>query len=176
METWSTALRCHSALKNIVKSFAGGDTEGCSSILFHSNLTLDFLCFPSLCHSVPCCTTDVRVCVLMCVLSYVTTADSSAVAVGALVTLLCLLSVGLIVCLKRKALVQMLCINKKSAIQKLRCGFLQRCLPQCVWSWMLVSIWGHQEKPCFKFKFQVQYKFISSISSYLGHNIIWNRK
>ncbi|KAF4102350.1 disintegrin and metalloproteinase domain-containing protein 12 isoform X4 [Onychostoma macrolepis] len=63
---------------------------------------------------------DVRVCVLMCVLSYVTTADSSAVAVGALVTLLCLLSVGLIVCLKRKALVQMLCINKKSAIQKLR--------------------------------------------------------
>ncbi|XP_058606252.1 disintegrin and metalloproteinase domain-containing protein 12 isoform X3 [Onychostoma macrolepis] len=47
-------------------------------------------------------------------------ADSSAVAVGALVTLLCLLSVGLIVCLKRKALVQMLCINKKSAIQKLR--------------------------------------------------------
>ncbi|RXN20684.1 disintegrin and metallo ase domain-containing 12-like protein [Labeo rohita] len=47
-------------------------------------------------------------------------ADSSAVAVGALVTLLCLLSAGLIVCLKRKALVQMLCINKKSAIQKLR--------------------------------------------------------
>ncbi|XP_048047749.1 disintegrin and metalloproteinase domain-containing protein 12 isoform X1 [Megalobrama amblycephala] len=63
---------------------------------------------------------DVRVCVLMCVLSYVTTADSSAVAVGALVTLLCLLSAGLIVCLKRKALVQMLCINKKSTIQKLR--------------------------------------------------------
>lgn len=47
-------------------------------------------------------------------------ADSSAVAVGALVTLLCLLSAGLIVCLKRKALVRMLCINKKSAIQKLR--------------------------------------------------------
>ncbi|XP_052009644.1 disintegrin and metalloproteinase domain-containing protein 12 [Xyrauchen texanus] len=47
-------------------------------------------------------------------------ADSSAVAVGALVTLLCLLSVGLILCLRRKALVQMLCINKKSAIQKLR--------------------------------------------------------
>ncbi|XP_051579597.1 disintegrin and metalloproteinase domain-containing protein 12-like isoform X2 [Myxocyprinus asiaticus] len=47
-------------------------------------------------------------------------ADSSAVAVGALVTLLCLLLVGLILCLKRKALVQMLCINKKSAIQKLR--------------------------------------------------------
>uniref|UniRef100_A0A672KD37 ADAM metallopeptidase domain 12 n=2 Tax=Sinocyclocheilus grahami TaxID=75366 RepID=A0A672KD37_SINGR len=63
---------------------------------------------------------DVRVCVLMCVLSYVTTADSSAVAVGVLVTLLCLLSAGLIVCLKSKALVQMLCINKKSAIQKLR--------------------------------------------------------
>ncbi|XP_052002074.1 disintegrin and metalloproteinase domain-containing protein 12-like isoform X3 [Xyrauchen texanus] len=63
---------------------------------------------------------DVRVCVLMCVLSYVTTADSSAVAVGVLVTLLCLLLAGLILCLKRKALVQMLCINKKSAIQKLR--------------------------------------------------------
>lgn len=47
-------------------------------------------------------------------------ADSSAVAVGALVTLLCLLSAGLIVCLKRKALVQMICVNKKSAIQKLR--------------------------------------------------------
>ncbi|XP_052002073.1 disintegrin and metalloproteinase domain-containing protein 12-like isoform X2 [Xyrauchen texanus] len=47
-------------------------------------------------------------------------ADSSAVAVGVLVTLLCLLLAGLILCLKRKALVQMLCINKKSAIQKLR--------------------------------------------------------
>ncbi|XP_016323377.1 disintegrin and metalloproteinase domain-containing protein 12-like [Sinocyclocheilus anshuiensis] len=47
-------------------------------------------------------------------------ADSSAVAMGVLVTLLCLLSAGLIVCLKRKALVQMFCINKKSAIQKLR--------------------------------------------------------
>ncbi|XP_051502053.1 disintegrin and metalloproteinase domain-containing protein 12 [Myxocyprinus asiaticus] len=47
-------------------------------------------------------------------------ADSSAVAVGTLVTLLCLLSAGLILCLRRKALVQMLCINKKSAIQKLR--------------------------------------------------------
>lgn len=47
-------------------------------------------------------------------------ADSSAVVVGALVTLLCLLLAGLIVCLKRKALVRMLCINKKSAIQKLR--------------------------------------------------------
>ncbi|KTG35154.1 hypothetical protein cypCar_00006677 [Cyprinus carpio] len=46
--------------------------------------------------------------------------DSSAVAMGVLVTLLCLLSAGLIVCLKRKALVQILCINKKSAIQKLR--------------------------------------------------------
>nr|XP_055028006.1 disintegrin and metalloproteinase domain-containing protein 12 isoform X1 [Misgurnus anguillicaudatus] len=63
---------------------------------------------------------DVRVCVLMCVLSYVTTADSSAVVVGALVTLICLLSTGLIVCLRRKALLQMFCINKKSAIQKLR--------------------------------------------------------
>uniref|UniRef100_A0A8C2DD93 ADAM metallopeptidase domain 12 n=1 Tax=Cyprinus carpio TaxID=7962 RepID=A0A8C2DD93_CYPCA len=47
-------------------------------------------------------------------------ADSSAMAMGVLVTLLCLLSAGLIVCLKRKALVQILCINKKSAIQKLR--------------------------------------------------------
>ncbi|XP_055028007.2 disintegrin and metalloproteinase domain-containing protein 12 isoform X2 [Misgurnus anguillicaudatus] len=47
-------------------------------------------------------------------------ADSSAVVVGALVTLICLLSTGLIVCLRRKALLQMFCINKKSAIQKLR--------------------------------------------------------
>ncbi|XP_017207314.2 disintegrin and metalloproteinase domain-containing protein 12 isoform X5 [Danio rerio] len=47
-------------------------------------------------------------------------ADSSAVAVGSLVTLLCLLSAGLMLCLKRKALVQFLCANKKNAIQKLR--------------------------------------------------------
>uniref|UniRef100_A0A9J7ZN09 ADAM metallopeptidase domain 12 n=2 Tax=Cyprinus carpio TaxID=7962 RepID=A0A9J7ZN09_CYPCA len=61
-------------------------------------------------------------------------ADSSAVVVGALVTLLCLLSAGLIVCLKRKALVRMLCINKKSAIQKLRycqwCSYPQRWFPK----------------------------------------------
>uniref|UniRef100_A0A671NAQ5 Disintegrin and metalloproteinase domain-containing protein 12-like n=1 Tax=Sinocyclocheilus anshuiensis TaxID=1608454 RepID=A0A671NAQ5_9TELE len=63
-------------------------------------------------------------------------ADSSAVAVGALVTLFCLLSAGLIVCLKSKALVQMFCINKKSAIQNLRycqwCSFPQRCFPKTV--------------------------------------------
>ncbi|TRZ01350.1 hypothetical protein DNTS_031870 [Danionella cerebrum] len=63
---------------------------------------------------------DLQVCVLMCVLSYVTTAGVSAVAVGALLTLLCLLSVGVVVCVKRKALVQMLCLHKKSTIQKIR--------------------------------------------------------
>ncbi|XP_066529729.1 disintegrin and metalloproteinase domain-containing protein 12 isoform X1 [Hoplias malabaricus] len=63
---------------------------------------------------------DVRVCVLMCVLSYVTSADSRAVAMGLVVTVLCLLTAGLLVCLKRRSLVQLLFVNKKSAIQKLR--------------------------------------------------------
>uniref|UniRef100_A0A9J8AIF9 ADAM metallopeptidase domain 12 n=1 Tax=Cyprinus carpio carpio TaxID=630221 RepID=A0A9J8AIF9_CYPCA len=85
-------------------------------------------------------------------------ADSSAVVVGALVTLLCLLSAGLIVCLKRKALVRMLCINKKSAIQKLRycqwCSYPQRWFPKRTPKVprVLLKLKG--------IKFQVQFKFI----------------
>uniref|UniRef100_A0A8B9RFT5 ADAM metallopeptidase domain 12 n=1 Tax=Astyanax mexicanus TaxID=7994 RepID=A0A8B9RFT5_ASTMX len=63
---------------------------------------------------------NVRVCVLMCVLSYVTSADSRAVAVGLVVSVLVLLAAGLVVCLKRRTLVQLLFANKKSTIQKLR--------------------------------------------------------
>ncbi|KAI4882539.1 hypothetical protein NFI96_010411 [Prochilodus magdalenae] len=46
-------------------------------------------------------------------------ADSRAVAMGLVVTVLCLLAAGFLVCLKRKTLVQLLFANKKSTIQKL---------------------------------------------------------
>ncbi|XP_058255797.1 disintegrin and metalloproteinase domain-containing protein 12 isoform X1 [Hemibagrus wyckioides] len=63
---------------------------------------------------------DVHVCVLMCVLSYVMSADSRAVTTGVLVTVFCLFAAGLLICLKRKTLLQLLFTNKKSTIQKLR--------------------------------------------------------
>ncbi|XP_030643273.1 disintegrin and metalloproteinase domain-containing protein 12 [Chanos chanos] len=63
---------------------------------------------------------DVHVCVLMCVLSYVTSADSRAVVVGIVISLLLLLAAGAVVCLKKKTLVQLLFTQKKSTIQKLR--------------------------------------------------------
>ncbi|XP_062863969.1 disintegrin and metalloproteinase domain-containing protein 12 [Trichomycterus rosablanca] len=68
----------------------------------------------------PMRTADVRACVLMCVLSYVTSADSQAVATGVVVTVLCLLAASVLICLKRKTVLQLLFTNKKNAIQKLR--------------------------------------------------------
>ncbi|TTC14935.1 Disintegrin and metalloproteinase domain-containing protein 12 [Bagarius yarrelli] len=47
-------------------------------------------------------------------------ADSRAVATGVLVTVFCLFAASLLVCLKRKTLLQLLFTNKKSTIQKLR--------------------------------------------------------
>ncbi|XP_055758438.1 disintegrin and metalloproteinase domain-containing protein 12-like isoform X4 [Salvelinus fontinalis] len=63
---------------------------------------------------------DVRVCVLMCVLSYVTSADSRVVAVAILATLLSLMGAGFLVFLKRKTLVRLLFTNKKTTMEKLR--------------------------------------------------------
>ncbi|KAM9559068.1 disintegrin and metalloproteinase domain-containing protein 12 isoform 1-T1 [Salvelinus alpinus] len=63
---------------------------------------------------------DVRVCVLMCVLSYVTSADSRGVAVAILATLLSLMGAGFLVFLKRKTLVRLLFTNKKTTMDKLR--------------------------------------------------------
>uniref|UniRef100_A0A674DN81 ADAM metallopeptidase domain 12 n=1 Tax=Salmo trutta TaxID=8032 RepID=A0A674DN81_SALTR len=63
---------------------------------------------------------DVRVCVLMCVLSYVTSADSRGVAMAILATLLSLMGAGFLVFLKRKTLVSLLFTNKKTTMDKLR--------------------------------------------------------
>ena len=71
---------------------------------------------------------DVRVCVLMCVLSYVTSADSKVVTVAILAALLSLLGVASVVFLKRKTLVRLLFTDKKSTMEKLRYG--PRTLPQ----------------------------------------------
>ncbi|KAJ8013967.1 hypothetical protein DPEC_G00035350 [Dallia pectoralis] len=63
---------------------------------------------------------DVQVCVLMCMLSYVASADSRVVAVAILATLLSLMGAGSLVFLKRKTLIHLLLTNKKSAMEKLR--------------------------------------------------------
>ncbi|XP_053366090.1 disintegrin and metalloproteinase domain-containing protein 12 [Clarias gariepinus] len=47
-------------------------------------------------------------------------ADSRAITTGILVTVFCLFAAGLLICLKRKTLLQLLFTNKKSTIQKLR--------------------------------------------------------
>lgn len=56
----------------------------------------------------------------MCVLSYVTSADSRVVAVAILATLLSLMGAGFLVFLKRKTLVHLLFTNKKTTMEKLR--------------------------------------------------------
>ncbi|XP_036979421.1 disintegrin and metalloproteinase domain-containing protein 12 isoform X4 [Acanthopagrus latus] len=63
---------------------------------------------------------DVRVCVLMCVLSYMASADSVVITVSILVTLISLLVTTVIVFLKRKTLLRLLFTNKKSTLEKLR--------------------------------------------------------
>nr|XP_020460047.1 disintegrin and metalloproteinase domain-containing protein 12-like isoform X1 [Monopterus albus] len=63
---------------------------------------------------------DVRVCVLMCVLSYMASADSMVITVATMVTLLGLLVASIIIFLKRKTLVRLLFTNKKSTLEKLR--------------------------------------------------------
>ncbi|KAL0964475.1 hypothetical protein UPYG_G00324360 [Umbra pygmaea] len=63
---------------------------------------------------------DGHVCVLMCMLSYVTSADSRVVAVAVLATLLSLMAAGVLVFLKRKTLVRLVFTNKKTTMEKLR--------------------------------------------------------
>ncbi|XP_029962818.1 disintegrin and metalloproteinase domain-containing protein 12 [Salarias fasciatus] len=63
---------------------------------------------------------DVRVCVLMCVLSYVASADSVIIIVAILVTLVSLLAASVVVFVKRKTLLRLLFTNKKSTLEKLR--------------------------------------------------------
>ncbi|XP_074502231.1 disintegrin and metalloproteinase domain-containing protein 12 isoform X3 [Sebastes fasciatus] len=63
---------------------------------------------------------DVRVCVLMCVLSYVASADSVVITVAILVTLVSLLVATVVIFLKRKSLLHLLFTNKKSTLEKLR--------------------------------------------------------
>uniref|UniRef100_A0A8C7Z7P9 ADAM metallopeptidase domain 12b n=1 Tax=Oryzias sinensis TaxID=183150 RepID=A0A8C7Z7P9_9TELE len=71
--------------------------------------------------------TDVRVCVLMCVLSYVASADSVLITVAILVTLISLLAATLVIILKRKTLLRLLFDNKKSTLEKLRS--VETCRP-----------------------------------------------
>ncbi|KAK2497070.1 hypothetical protein MC885_001853 [Smutsia gigantea] len=47
--------------------------------------------------------------------------DNQGLTIGVLVTILCLLAVGFVVYLKRKTLVQLLFMDKKTTIEKLRC-------------------------------------------------------
>lgn len=61
-----------------------------------------------------------RVCVLMCVLSYVASADAVAVSVAILLTLLGLLALAAVLFLKRKTLLRLLFSSKKSTLEKLR--------------------------------------------------------
>ncbi|XP_037553559.1 disintegrin and metalloproteinase domain-containing protein 12 [Nematolebias whitei] len=63
---------------------------------------------------------DVRVCVLMCVLSYMASADSVIITVAILVTLVSLLVATVVICLKRKTLLRLFISNKKSTLEKLR--------------------------------------------------------
>nr|XP_012774648.1 disintegrin and metalloproteinase domain-containing protein 12 isoform X1 [Maylandia zebra] len=63
---------------------------------------------------------DVRVCVLMCVLSYMASADSVLITVAILVTLVSLMVATVIIFLKRKTLLRFLFTNKKSTLEKLR--------------------------------------------------------
>ncbi|XP_034753703.1 disintegrin and metalloproteinase domain-containing protein 12 isoform X1 [Etheostoma cragini] len=63
---------------------------------------------------------DVRVCVLMCVLSYMASADSVVITVAILVTLVSLLVTTVIIFLKRKTLLHLIFTNKKSTLEKLR--------------------------------------------------------
>ncbi|KAI5946080.1 Disintegrin and metalloproteinase domain-containing protein 12 [Manis javanica] len=48
-------------------------------------------------------------------------ADNQGVTIGVLVTILCLLAAGFVVYLKRKTLIQLLFMDKKTTIEKLRC-------------------------------------------------------
>ncbi|XP_011601535.2 disintegrin and metalloproteinase domain-containing protein 12 isoform X1 [Takifugu rubripes] len=63
---------------------------------------------------------DVRACVLMCVLSYVASADSAVITVAILITLASLLTVTIAVFVKRKTLLRLLFANKKSTLEKFR--------------------------------------------------------
>lgn len=63
---------------------------------------------------------DVRVCLLMCVLSYMASADSALVTVVILVTLASLLVASAVIFLKRKTLMRLLFTNRKSTLEKLR--------------------------------------------------------
>uniref|UniRef100_W5MM71 ADAM metallopeptidase domain 12 n=1 Tax=Lepisosteus oculatus TaxID=7918 RepID=W5MM71_LEPOC len=47
-------------------------------------------------------------------------ADSNSLTVGILVTMLCLLTTGLVICFKKKTLIHLLFTNKKTTIEKLR--------------------------------------------------------
>lgn len=68
----------------------------------------------------PFCAVDVRACVLMCVLSYVASADSAVITVAILITLASLLTVTIAVFVKRKTLLRLLFANKKSTLEKFR--------------------------------------------------------
>lgn len=46
--------------------------------------------------------------------------DNQGVTIGVLVTILCLLAAGFVVYLKRKTLIQLLFMDKKTTIEKLR--------------------------------------------------------
>ncbi|KAM8859240.1 disintegrin and metalloproteinase domain-containing protein 12 isoform 1-T1 [Spinachia spinachia] len=63
---------------------------------------------------------DVRACVLMCVLSYMASADSVVITVAILVTLVSLLVTIVIIFLRRKTLLRLLFANKKSTLEKFR--------------------------------------------------------
>ncbi|XP_068576844.1 disintegrin and metalloproteinase domain-containing protein 12 isoform X1 [Cebidichthys violaceus] len=63
---------------------------------------------------------DVRVCVLMCVLSYMASADSVVITVAILVTLVSLLVTVIVIFLRRKTLLRLLFANKKSTLEKFR--------------------------------------------------------
>lgn len=56
----------------------------------------------------------------MCVLSYVASADTVAITVAILVTLVSLLVATVVIFLKRKTLLRLLFHNKKSTLEKLR--------------------------------------------------------
>lgn len=61
-----------------------------------------------------------RVCVLMCVLSYVASADSAVITVAILITLASLLAASIVVIAKRKTLLRLLFASKKSTLKKFR--------------------------------------------------------